>query len=211
MTRDVQADIAAAAPVVATQMYEANAGLGACTEDGDFRPMLIDALRARDFNCDGFIHTLPTAARPHPFDLVWEREGINGAIELKLPVGKRGAPPDDSRLSFWYDVKWLELGIEAGHFEHGTALLLTDLRQLVDDSTGSDMRHEHYRIGRHHAHRCGANGPDHLFDYRYKSTKFIRELYPLHIRGCYDFRERWRTIPDCVERPVYLLSVPVTA
>lgn len=50
-----------------------------------------------------------TAARPHPFDIIWERDGLRGAIELKLP--SRTAPVDDARLLFRYDLKWLELGM----------------------------------------------------------------------------------------------------
>jgi hypothetical protein len=202
-----QADIAAAVREVAGQLLDRHSGLGPSLEDADFRPAVVAALQNRGFRAQSAV-PLTTKVRPHPFDIVWERGGDNGAIELKLKA--RTAPVDDSRLFFWYDLKWLESGIEAGSIGAGTAVLLTDLRQLYEESGRGDWRHDYYRIGHRNIHRCKSDGPDHLFERRYKPvTQFLPELHPLSISGCYDFRDKWRTLSSG-SRAAFLLVVPVS-
>jgi len=200
-------DILDSAKAVAWALHQEHKGVGRWVEDADLRPAMVSELQAKGFRTSE-IRSLPTGVRSHPFDIVWNRDGAVGAIELKLK--SRTAPVDDARLYFWYDIKWLELGIEAGQFAHGTAILLTDLRSLYEESGRGDWRHDYYRIGHRNAHRCNGNEPDHLFDRKYKpQTQFLSELFPLRIRGCYDFRSLWHVV-SAGTSPLYLLAVPVS-
>lgn len=209
MTEQAQRDVLAAAFDVCHRLLDKHRGLGPWKEDSSLRPAMVEALERRGFRCH-IDQRLRTTVRRHPFDILWERGGILGAIELKLKG--RGAPADDTRLFFWYDLKWLESGIAAGSFAAGTALLVTDLAQLREESGRGDWRHDYYRIGWLHAHRCSPTGPDHVFDRKYKpETQFLPELFPLRIQGCYDFRDKWHLVSDGSEASLFLLAVPVAA
>lgn len=205
---DYQKDILDIATTVASQLSSIHGSVGPWNEDADYRPAIVDELQARGYRT-GEIRPLTTSVRTHRFDVIWDRDGVRGAIELKLPT--RTSPADDARLFFRYDIKWLELGITAGHFTHGTAILLTDLRSLYEESNRGDWRHDYYRIGQANPHRCLRDGPDHLFDRKYApGTQFLNELYPLRIDGCYDFRQGWTVISSGTSA-LYQLVVPVQA
>lgn len=179
--------------------------LDGADETGTFQPHVLDELSSRGFQADPLVR-FETAIRVHEFDIIWRKDGQRGAIELKLKSRQRNHPADDSRLFFWYDLKWLELGREAGHIDFGTSVLLTDLRQLYEETGRGDERHDYYRIGHLNSHRCRADEPDHFFDLRYApKTQFLKEMYPLRIEGCYDFRDKWSVVAD----DTYLLMVPV--
>lgn len=174
-------------------------------DEAAFQRHVLDELASNGFQAEQLVR-LGTAVRIHEFDIIWRKDGQSGAIELKLKSKKRRHPADDSRLFFWYDLKWLELGREAGHFDIGTSVLLTDLRQLYKETGRGDERHDYYRIGHQNSHRCRANEPDHFFDLKYAPrTQFLDEMYPLRIEGCYDFQDKWSVVTG----DTYLLVVPV--
>jgi hypothetical protein len=211
---DVQHAILEASIEATRSILSRYGGLDTTTEDGVLRPHLLRALESRGFRTQQNPVWLPTSVRQHPFDLTWERDGIRGAIELKLKSQAQRAPVDDSRLFFWYDLKWLEAGIEVGSLECGTAILLTDIRQLYEETGRGDWRHSYYQIGHLNPHRCRVDGPDHFFGRKYKpETQFLPQLYPLKIQGCYDFRDKWHVINDELahDKSVFLLVVPVPA
>jgi len=196
---------------VATEIFIEYGGIENIKEDESFRPLIVNALQEKGFNCSE-LRKLNTTARTHEFDIIWELDGEKGAIELKIPSKSRNHPVDDSRLFFWYDIKWLEVGIEASSFNQGTAILLTDLIQLYEETGRGDWRHDYYRIGHLNEHRCNQSEPDHYFEKKYKpENQFIKELYPLSIKGCYDFRDKWSVIPpfSSGEGCLYYLVVPV--